>query len=113
MTTEAQYEQKLPVTGPAAAAMIAAGIGALVIGILTTGSVIFEGLKAALNFWPPAGSLTGKTAIGVILWLISWAALNASWKDKDYDLRKAFLITLVLLGLGVILTFPPVFEAFE
>ena len=109
MTAETQYEKKLPVSGPAAAAMIAAAIGALVIGILTTGSVIIEGLKSALNLWAPAGSLTGKTVIGVIIWLISWAALNASWKDKDYDLRKAFLITLVLLVLGVILTFPPVF----
>ena len=113
MTTETQYEKKRPVSGPAAAAMIAAGIGALVIGILTTGAVIIEGLKGALNFWPPAGSLTGKTIIGVIFWLISWAALNKSWKDEDYDLRKAFLITLVLLALGLILTFPPVFEAFE
>ena len=113
MTTKTQYEPKSPASRPAAAAMIAAGIGALMIGILTTGSVISEGLKSALNFWPPAGSLTGKTIIALIVWLISWAALNTSWMDEDYDLRKAFVITLVLLLIGVILTFPPVFEAFE
>ncbi len=113
MTTKTRYEPKLPASGPAAAALIAAGIGALVIGILTTGAAISEGLKSALNFWPPAGSLTGKTIVALISWLISWAALNRSWTDEDYDLRKAFLITLVLLTLGLILTFPPVFEAFE
>ncbi len=78
MTTETRYNPKLPASGPAAAALIAAGIGVLVIGILTTGAAISEGLKSALNFWPPSGSLTGKTAIGLISWLISWAALNRS-----------------------------------
>ena len=100
-------------TGPAAAAMISGAIGTFVIGLLTTGSVIFEGLREALNWWNPAGPLTGKTGVGVIAWLISWALLNTVWKGKEYDLRKAFIITLIFVTLGVILTFPPVFEAFE
>lgn len=100
-------------TGPAAAAMISGAIGTFVIGLLTTGSVLFEDLKEALNWWNPAGPLTGKTGVGVIGWLISWALLNTIWKGKEYDLRKAFIITLIFVALGVILTFPPVFEAFE
>ncbi|HET9589024.1 MAG TPA: hypothetical protein VFO91_09575 [Anaerolineales bacterium] len=100
-------------TGPAAAAMISGAIGTFVIGLLTTGAVIFEGLREALNWWNPAGPLTGKTGVGVIAWLISWALLNTVWKGKEYDLRQAFVITLVFVTLGVILTFPPVFEAFE
>jgi hypothetical protein len=67
----------------------------------------------ALNWWNPAGPLTGKTDVGVIAWLISWALLNTVWKGKDYDLGKAFIITLIGVTLGVILTFPPVSEAFE
>ncbi|HEY3473484.1 MAG TPA: hypothetical protein VGK56_02680 [Anaerolineales bacterium] len=100
-------------TGPAAAAMISGAIGTFVIGLLTTGAVIFEGLRQALNWWNPAGPLTGKTGVGVMAWLISWALLNTVWKDKEYDLRRAFLITLIFVTVGVILTFPPVFEAFE
>jgi hypothetical protein len=100
-------------TGPAAAAMISGAIGTFVIGLLTTGSVIIEGLGDALNWWNPAGPLTGKTGVGVIAWLISWALLNTVWRGKDYDLRKAFIITLIGVILGLILTFPPVFEAFE
>ena len=100
-------------TGPAAAAMISSAIGTFVIGLLTTGAVVFDGLREALNWWNPAGPLTGKTGVGVIAWLISWALLNTAWKSKEYDLRKAFLITLIVVALGVILTFPPVFEAFE
>jgi hypothetical protein len=100
-------------TGPAAAAMISGSIGTFVIGLLTTGSVIFEGLRQALNWWNPAGPLTGKTGVGVIAWLISWVLLNTVWKDREYDLRKALIITLIFITLGLILTFPPVFEAFE
>lgn len=100
-------------TGPAAAAMISGAVGTFVIGLLTTGSVIIEGLGDALNWWNPAGPLTGKTGVGVIAWLISWGLLNTVWKGRDYDLRKAFIITLIGVALGVILTFPPVFEAFE
>jgi hypothetical protein len=100
-------------TGPAAAAMISGAMGTFVIGLLTTGAVIFEGLREALNWWNPAGPLTGKTGVGVIAWLISWALLNTVWKDKEYDLWKAFIITLIFIALGLILTFPPVFEAFE
>ena len=100
-------------TGPAAAAMISGGIGTLAIGLLTTGAVISSGLKDALNFYNPAGPLSGKTSVGVAVWLLSWLALNAIWKGKDYDLPKAFRVTLVLIALGALLTFPPIFEAFE
>lgn len=100
-------------TGPAAAAMISGAIGTFVIGLLTTGAVLSEGLKEILNWWNPAGPLTGKTGVGVIAWLISWFLLNTIWRDKEYDLNKAFIITLILIALGVVLTFPPVFEAFE
>ncbi len=100
-------------TGPAAAAMIASGIGALTIGILTTGAVISAGLKTALNFYNPAGSLSGKTTVGVVVWLVSWLLLNTIWKNREYDLGRAFTITLVLIVAGLALTFPPIFEAFE
>lgn len=105
-------EQVAVATGAAAAAMIASGIGTLVIGLMTTGAELSEGLKNALNWWNPAGPLTGKTGVGIIIWLISWVAMNTIWKDKEYDLGKAFTITLVLIGLGVLFTFPPFFEIF-
>ena len=99
--------------GVATAAFLSSGIGTLVIGLLTTGAVLSEGLKNALNWWNPAGPLTGKTGVGVLAWLISWVILHTIWKDKDTDFNKVFVITLILIGLGFVLTFPPVFEAFE
>ncbi|VAW42765.1 hypothetical protein MNBD_CHLOROFLEXI01-3375 [hydrothermal vent metagenome] len=100
-------------TGVAAATLISSGIGALVLGLMTTGAVVIEGLKGSLNWWNPAGSLTGKSSVAVIAWLISWALLNTLWKGKDVDLRKSYIITLVLIGLGVLFTYPPFFEAFK
>ena len=100
-------------TGVASAAFLAGGIGTLVIGLLTTGAVISEGLKSALNWWSPAGSLTGKTGVGIIVWLISWWLLHTAWKHKGVNFSKVFAITLILIGLGFLLTFPPIFEAFE
>lgn len=99
--------------GAATAAFLSSGIGTLVIGLMTTGAVLSEGLKNALNWWNPAGPLTGKTGVGVLAWLVSWIILHTLWKDKEADFNKVFVITLILIGLGFVLTFPPVFEAFE
>ncbi len=102
--------------GPAAAAMISAGIGIFVLGLMTTGAVIFSGLKDFLaDFQGPVGvgPLAGKTVLAVVAWLVSWGVMHSMWKDRDYDLPLAFKIGVALGILGAILTFPPVFEAFE
>ncbi|MCL4267374.1 MAG: hypothetical protein KJ069_29625 [Anaerolineae bacterium] len=99
-------------TGVAAATFIASGIGVLFLGLMTTGAELSAGLKEALNWWNPAGPLTGKTSVAVLAWLISWVLLHTLWKNKEIDLWKSFIITLVLIGLGVLFTFPPIFEAF-
>ena len=105
--------QTLVASGVAAATFIASGIGTLVLGLMTTGAVLSGGLKDVLNLWNPAGPLSGKSTFAIIAWLISWVLLNTLWKGKEMDLRKSFIITLVLIGLGFLLTFPPIFEAFE
>jgi hypothetical protein len=100
-------------TGAAAAAMIGAGIGTFVMGLMTTGAVLSEGLNGFLAWYTPAGPLSGKTGIALIAWLISWVLFHTLWKGKDVELGKAFNITLALIALGVLLTFPPIFESFE
>jgi hypothetical protein len=114
MTTQksAPAKEKTPM-GVAAAAFLASGIGSLFIGLMTTGAVISVGLKNALNWWNPAGPLVGKTTVAVIAWAVSWVILHTMWKDKDIDFNKVFTVTLVLIALGFLLTFPPVFEIFE
>lgn len=118
MTTITHQEKQVKATQShiavhaASAAFIASGIGVFAMGLMTTGAVISEGLKNALNWWNPAGPLVGKTGIAILAWLISWVLMNTVWKDKELELHKSFTITLVLIIVGVLLTFPPVFEIF-
>jgi hypothetical protein len=115
ISTEVRSKEKVSAKvaiGVASAAFLSSGIGTLVIGLLTTGAEMSESLKNALNWWNPAGPLTGKTGVGVIAWLVTWVILHTFWKDKEVDFNKTFVITLVLIGLGFLFTFPPLFQAF-
>ena len=107
MTTETLLKN-----GKAAAALLAGGIGAFVMGLVTTLSEASSSFGSALNWYKPAGPLSGKTTVAVIVWLIAWAVLGNQWKDKDVDFDKISMIALVLLLLGILGTFPPFFELF-
>ncbi len=98
--------------GPAAAAILAAGIGIFTTGLMTTLAEAWEGLKNALIWWAPAGPLSGKTGMGVIVWLIAWAALATAYTGKDVEIGKTIRWAWVLILLGFLLTFPPVFDLF-
>ena len=81
-------QERIP-NGPAAAAILSAGVGSATIGLMTTGAVISAGLKSALNWWSPAGPLTGKTGVSVIAWLVTWIVLHVLWKDKGTKVKVA------------------------
>ena len=99
-------------TGAAAAALIAGGISALVLGLMTTLAEMSAGIANMLKWASSVGPLSGKTGLSIIAGLIGWLVLNNMWKGQDYDLKKAYTITLVLIGLGFLLTFPPFFILF-
>lgn len=99
-------------TGSAAAAFIAAGLGCMALGVLTTLSEAAPAVKNFLNWWNPGGPLVGKTGLAVILWLLAWAVLHQMWKRKAVKVGWATAVTLVLCALGILGTFPPFFEAF-
>jgi len=107
MTTETLLKN-----GKAAAALLAGGIGSFVMGLVTTLSEASSSFGSALSWYKPAGPLSGKTTVAVIVWLIAWAVLGNQWKDKDVDFDKISMIALVLLLLGILGTFPPFFELF-
>ena len=110
MTTA--VSKRLP-SGTAAAAVLSSSIGVFVIGLLTTGAVISTGLKNALNWYNPSGPLAGKTGVAIIVWLISWFILDKKWKGEEIALQRIATWSLILIVLGLALTFPPIFEAFE
>lgn len=106
----AEYAEKPE--GPVAAAILAAGVGALALGVLTTVAEASEGFKEFLTFSEPVGPLSGKTIGAVLIWLVAWVALHLMYRNKAVESRKALTISLVLIGLGVLGTFPIFFQAF-
>ena len=98
--------------GPIAAAVIAAGVGAFALGLLTTLSEMSKTIKDLLNFYDPVGSLAGKTVGAVVIWLVSWAVLHMAYRDKGFETRKTLTLALILIAVGTLGTFPIFFQAF-
>jgi fluoride ion exporter CrcB/FEX len=101
--------------GPAAAAMLAAGIGILTLGLLTTLAEASQDLKDWLMKWEwgqGVGPLAGKTTVSVIVWLVAWAILHFVWRRANPNLRTVFTIAVILGLLGALGTFPTFFQAF-
>ncbi|SRR5581483_9392281 len=96
------------------AAFIASGIGSFVLGLLVvlTEMKAGKGLSAALNWVGPVGPLSGKTGVAVIAFVVGWVVLHFAFKNRAVTLTTAFVITLILVGLGVLMSFPPFFELF-
>ena len=98
--------------GLAAAALLAGGIGAFAVGVMTILAEVSAAIKTAITFVKPVGALSGKTTIAVIIWLVAWVVLGSMWKDKDVAFGKIAVTAFVFLALGLLFTFPPFFLLF-
>jgi uncharacterized membrane protein len=99
-------------SGSAAAALLAAGIGIFILGALTTLKASNDAVKRILSFYPPTGPLSGQTAVAVAVWLAAWVLLAFVWRRREINLRSILIIFMVLIALGFLACFPPLFEAF-
>ena len=103
-------------TGPAAAALLAVGLGLLALGIsqvLSEASVPFKNAMQALgNVWMPGapgiGPYSGKETVVLLVWLMSWAALHAILRKREIPLVTAATMTFILIGLATTVLWPPV-----
>jgi hypothetical protein len=107
-----QLEEVERPTGPVAAAVLATGVGAFVLGLLTTLNEASTGAHDFLAFDEDVGPLSGKTIVAVIAYFASWAILHALWRRQNPALRPILIATAVLIVLGVLGTFPTFFQAF-
>jgi len=98
--------------GPIAAAILAGGIGCLALGLFTTLAEASSSFSDWLSWDNDVGPLSGKTALAVIVWLVSWAVLHVVYRAKPFETRRALTIALVLVALGVLGTFPTFFQIF-
>jgi hypothetical protein len=98
--------------GPVSAAIIAGGVGALALGVVTTLSEASTNVKDWLEWSKRVGPLSGKTIVAVIVWLAAWGVLYLVYRNRPLETRRALIIALVLIALGVLGTFPEFFQLF-
>jgi hypothetical protein len=101
-------KRKEVVNGAALASYLAAGIGAFAIGFIV---ILNEaGLFAAPALYAPAGGVSGRTTLATVIWLIGWTVLHSRWKNRQIESRRVHLLSLILIGMGIFLTLPPVWR---
>jgi hypothetical protein len=98
--------------GSGAAAILSAGIGSFMIGVLAIAGDKSAFLKRLFNFYKPTGPLSGVTTVAIVVWLIMWGVLEWRWRRRTVAMGHTVAVALVLLGLGLLLTFPPIAEIF-
>ena len=96
--------------GSGAAAILAAGIGSFALAILAVAGDKLAAIKNSLIFYKPTGPLSGVTTSAILIWLVSWAILEWQWRNKTVGVGRIAAIALALLGLSLLLTFPPVVD---
>jgi len=117
-TDQQQTDMTTKPNGPAAAAVLAAGIGSFVLGLFVTLNEMSADIHDFLDFsknygiGSGVGPLSGKVILAVGAYLVSWLVLAMIWRGKEVNFRGVFVLTLVLLALGFALTFPPIFLIF-
>lgn len=98
--------------GPALAALVGAGIGCTVLGVLTTIAEASADFGKLLAFNKGVGPLAGKTTYAVAAFLVSWAVLAFVMRGKQYNERPLLTLTFALIGIGFLGTFPLFFDLF-
>jgi len=103
-------------TGPAAAAVAAAGIGALTLGgagLLATVLARFDqALADASRLFLPGGDhlgrFGGQQLLALGAWLVSWMLLHWRWRNRQVSLTATAVTLAVCLVLSTLLLWPPI-----
>jgi hypothetical protein len=92
------------------AAILASGVGGFAVGVVV---ILNEaGIFSAPTLYGPAGGVSGRTTIAAAIWLLSWAVLHVRWRNRTVDGGRITAISVILILLGLLGTFPPVWTVF-
>lgn len=98
--------------GAAAAALVAAGIGATLMGLMTTLSEASTSIANALDWSDAVGPLAGKTIVSAAAFFAVWIVLHLVLNQRNVNLMRVFWIAIILIVIGVIGTMPTFFQIF-
>ena len=93
--------------GSGAAAILAAGIGCMALGVFALAGDASAAINHFFSFYKPSGALSGVSTTAVIVWLISWWGLSRRWSNETIALAKVNTAAFAMLIVGLLLTFPP------
>jgi hypothetical protein len=99
-----------PTNGSGAAAILAAGIGCFALAVLACAGDKLADVKNSLIFYKPTGPLSGVTTTAIFIWLCMWGILEWRWRNTTVAVGRVSAVALALLGLSLLLTFPPVVD---
>jgi hypothetical protein len=99
--------------GKGAAAVLAVGIGLLVLGIFTLAGDAVPVAAAFFNIWKPTGPLSGVTGLAILTWLAVWWLLSRMWADRDVSLKRVNWAAALMIVAGLLLTFPPFMDLLQ
>ena len=99
--------------GSAWAALVSAGIGCAGFGAFTMLSECSKAMGKFLNWYNPSGALSGVAICAIVIWLVVWTSLTARWKTLRMENERVLMIwTILLVLLGIVMTFPPFYDLF-
>lgn len=94
------------VNGAAMAALLSGAIGASAMGVFV---LLHEAaVYSAPALYGPAGGLSGRTTLAVVVWLVSWAGLHYRWRNRDISSLAVGRAAFLLVAAGIIATVPTV-----
>ncbi len=98
--------------GPALAAILAAAIGVLVLGLLTTLAAANTDIADFLNLKDRVGPLSGKTVFSVAAYLVAWLVLTPVLWKRNLPFGSSMLVAAALIVAGFVGTFPKFYDLF-
>ena len=98
--------------GSGAAAILSAGVGCFALAVLALAGDKSTLIKSSLVFYKPTGPLSGVTTTAILIWLFTWGILEWRWRKTTVAAGRINTVALALLGLSLILTFPPIVDLF-
>jgi hypothetical protein len=99
-------------SGPAAAVVVAAGLGCFVLGLLSVLAAASGWVSHALTVSERVGELSGLTFTAAFVFFAAWAILTVSWRGANPPLLRVAAGSFALIALGLLGTFPPFFNLF-
>jgi hypothetical protein len=98
--------------GSGAAAILAASVGSFALAVLACAGDKLAAVKNSFVFYKPTGPLSGVTTTAILIWFLTWGILEWRWRNRSVAVRRISVVALALLGLSLLLTFPPIVDLF-